>query len=175
MTIQVLRVQLPSAACIITTMTKETEDYSNSTFLILMPSFWVWVLVHTEHWYLRSVFFVCFLPVIFHWVTGGFEYLPRLPLPRALPLILALTLEPYLRELGALFFARKTLCSVCFLQYGQNLFTLLRNFILNSWRIRRVFKKLAEAAAGTCSTALAENLYRLNAASRAGFLVLMGE
>ena len=72
--------------------------------------------MHTVHWYLRSVFLVCFLPVIFHCVTGGFEYLPRLPEPRALPLFLALTFEPYFKELGAFFFARKTLCSVCFLQ-----------------------------------------------------------
>src|SRR3989338_9389539 len=64
--------------------------YLNSTLLALIPYLWLCILLHLVHVYLKSVFFVTFFPVIFQLVTAGFEYLPRLPVPLALPLNLAL-------------------------------------------------------------------------------------
>ena len=122
----------------------QIKNYLNSILLALKPFLCICVFLHSFHSYLKSffffhslhsylksVFFVAFFPVILNLEIAGFEYLPLLPMPLAWPLRLALTFEPYVKLLGALFFDWLTLCSVCFLQNGQYLLTVLGIFISN--------------------------------------------
>ncbi len=66
----------------------------NSMRFALKPAFWTLAFLHTEQVNLRSVFFEAFFPVALNLLIAGLEYLPRLPWPRACPLLLARDLEP---------------------------------------------------------------------------------
>ena len=74
------------------------------------------------------------LDFLFHFFSGGFEYLPWFPVPRFSPRFLTLDVEP--RDIGCteerdLCFAALIFCFVVALQYGQYLFVSVGSFILH--------------------------------------------
>lgn len=94
-----------------------------------MPAGCIDIFLQTLQVYRKSVFLVLFAPVRLNCVTAGFEYRPRLPMPRARPRKRARTLEPRLKELAAFLLFCDTFCSVCFLQYLQKRLIVLGIFI----------------------------------------------
>lgn len=88
-------------------------------------------LLQTVQVYIMFVFFVV-LDFLLNFETAGLEpHFPLFPMPLPRPLFLALEILPLVRV--PLFAPVETsfiFCSVCFLQYGQNLFVFFGNFIL---------------------------------------------
>src|SRR3989338_1269365 len=87
--------------------------------------------LHVWQVYIRFVFFVVFV-FLLNFVAAGFEpHFPRLPKPLPSPLFFALSIEPlFIAPLLCPEDTSTTLCSVCFLQYGQYLFIFFGIFIL---------------------------------------------
>lgn len=86
---------------------------------------------HFVHVYIMFVFFVV-LVFRLNFETAGFEpHRPLLPIPFPSPRCFAREIEPLVRV--PLFPPVETtliFCSVCVLQYGQNLFVFFGNFIM---------------------------------------------